>query len=178
MTKTAQNYNLFLYEKLLSLGILLCVTLIICFIFYSDYILKIPACPLCLKERIIYYISAPLLLALILAPKKIISLKIRRVLCFLMFIGFLINSLLSFYHLGVEQKFWPAPASCAIHKPENMSPDEIWKSLSQKNVPSCDVPAIHIFGISLAGWNIFISLMLASFFAYILRQQKKYLHSA
>ena len=110
-------------------------------------------CPLCLYQRWAYYAGIPVtLLALLLAPKKSSAAQVLLGLSGLMFLG---NALFAGWHAGIEWKFWPGPSTCTGSTLSGGLPD-----LTQ-TIVMCDVPAIRILGVSLAGWNALICLGLA-----------------
>jgi disulfide bond formation protein DsbB len=65
------------------------------------------------------------------------------------------------YHAGVEWGFWLGPSSCtgAIGKAASMQ--DFLHQLNSIKVVRCDAAAIRILGLSLAGWNAVISVVLA-----------------
>jgi disulfide bond formation protein DsbB len=110
-------------------------------------------CPLCLKQRWVYYAGIPL--ALVVAAIASASAKAAKaglVLLGLLWIG---SSAFGVYHAGVEWKFWPGPDTCGGGL-TGLLPD------LSKPVVACDEAAIRILGLSLAGWNAVISLAMAA----------------
>src|SRR5262245_23375797 len=81
-------------------------------VFFFQYVLGYPPCPLCLEQRNAFYVSIPLAALLCLGANYGASRKV-------MIAGFAViaavmlwNAGLSAYHAGVEWKFWPGPADC------------------------------------------------------------------
>jgi len=110
-------------------------------------------CPLCLQQRIAYYVAVPLAaIFILLALMGKLSdgwLKTGLVVLSLVLLA---GGVLGGYHAGIEWGFWPGPSSCTSGG--GMSgglPD-----LSQK-VVLCDKVQIRIFGLSFAGWNAVVS---------------------
>lgn len=66
------------------------------------------------------------------------------------------------YHVGVEQKFWPGPASCSGTLAA-MNTSDLLDSLLATPVIRCDEIAWSFAGISMAGWNMLLSFGLAGF---------------
>jgi len=61
------------------------------------------------------------------------------------------------YHAGVEQHWWQGPQACSGGAGlTGTLPD-----LSNLRVIRCDQAALRILGLSLAGWNALISLLIA-----------------
>ena len=109
-------------------------------------------CPLCLKQRLLYYAGIPLALAVAaIAPASPRTARAGLVLIGLLWIG---SAVFGAYHAGVEWKFWPGPNTC-VGSLTGILPD------LSKPVVACDQAAIRIFGLSLAGGNAVISLAMA-----------------
>ena len=67
-------------------------------------------CPLCLDQRIAYYVSIPLALLIALgagygASRKVLMLGLGAIA-----IAMLINTVLGVYHSGIEWRWWAGPA--------------------------------------------------------------------
>ncbi|MFM9850190.1 MAG: disulfide bond formation protein B [Hyphomicrobiaceae bacterium] len=119
-------------------------------------------CPLCTMQRYAYYAAIPLLfLALVLVATE------RPGLACLVFalvgLAYLANAGLGVYHAGAEWKFWPGPASCAAASGElATNAGSLLKDLERVQVIRCDEAAWRLAGLSFAGWNVLISLLLFS----------------
>ncbi|MGI9462303.1 MAG: disulfide bond formation protein B [Aestuariivirgaceae bacterium] len=114
-------------------------------------------CPLCLMQRWAYYAVVPLSLVLLVAasPARQQLLRWGLILCGLIVLA---NAGLGAYHSGVEWKFWPGPASCAGGTGLSGGlPD-----LSKARAVSCDDAQWRFAGLSFAGWNVVVSLMIAA----------------
>ncbi|MGO8740527.1 disulfide bond formation protein B [Rhodoblastus sp.] len=117
-------------------------------------------CELCLIERYPYYASLPLAAAAFLLARHAPPLFSRAALG-LMAVFFLAGAALATYHAGVELKFWPGPAGCTGNFVAATSVEAFRAQLEHVHVVRCDTPALRIFGVSLAGWNVPISLAIA-----------------
>ena len=125
----------------------------------SQYIGGLVPCDLCLKQRWPYYVALPLcLLAYLYAPHGAAAAR-----GLLRTIGaiFLAGAGLAAYHAGVEYGFWPGPASCGGGAAMATTPEALFEALRSSTIVRCDAPAWTLFGISLAGYNMLISLGLA-----------------
>ena len=71
----------------------------------------------------------------------------------------LVSAGLGGYHVGVEQGWIPLPAGCAAGN-QATSIDEL-KALLASAPPTCDQVGFTMLGLSLAGWNVVLSLALA-----------------
>jgi disulfide bond formation protein DsbB len=119
-----------------------------------------PPCPLCLTQRWAYYAGIPLLFAAL----ALVSAGHRRAAIWLFALAalaFLANAGLGVYHAGAEWKFWPGPETCAGGA-QGLSTNagDLLKQIETTKVIRCDEPAIRIFGLSLAGWNVITSLLI------------------
>jgi disulfide bond formation protein DsbB len=76
------------------------------------------------------------------------------------------NAGLSAYHAGVEWKFWPGPTDCSGPINSIGSTANLLKSLQDIRIVRCDEAAWRLFGISLAGYDVLVSLALAAAAAF------------
>ena len=65
------------------------------------------------------------------------------------------------YHSGVEQGWWEGPKSCTSASIENMSTDDLLEQIMTSPVVRCDDIAWSLVGLSMASWNMLLSLILA-----------------
>ena len=122
--------------------------------FFIEYILSHQPCNLCVLERI------PYLLAIIIIILNYKFNQFEKFFVLLLTIIFLIGTILSLYHLGIEQGFIQESLVCDLKSGSNLlSKDEILKQLQEKNV-SCKDVTFKIFGLSLTSYNILISLLI------------------
>ena len=143
-----------LSKKNLFTGIFLISFIALVSAYFIEYILGHQPCNLCLYERIPYFLA--ILIVLINYKYN----KLEKYLILLLAIIFLIATILSLYHLGIEQGFIQESLLCDLEKGANiLDKDEILKQLQQKNI-SCKDVAFKIFGLSLTSFNIIISLLL------------------
>ncbi|WP_454916650.1 disulfide bond formation protein B [Xanthobacter sediminis] len=125
---------------------------------YFQLVVGLAPCPLCLDQRIPYYIGVPLgLLALVLLVAG--QARAGRGLLALLGLLMLGNMALAIFHAGVEWRFWPGPTSCT-GAPAVVT-GNILSALKGANVPRCDEAAWRLFGLSMAGWNAIIAAVLA-----------------
>jgi disulfide bond formation protein DsbB len=73
----------------------------------------------------------------------------------------LIGAGLAVYHVGVEQGWWALPAGCIAGQGAESIED--LKRLLAEAPPACDQVGFTLLGLSLAGWNLVVSLLLALF---------------
>ena len=143
-----------LSKKNLFTGIFLISFIALVSAYFIEYILGHQPCNLCLYERIPYFLA--ILITLINYKYN----KLEKYLILLLAIIFLIATILSLYHLGIEQGFIQESMLCDLEKGANiLDKDEILKQLQQKNI-SCKDVTFQIFGLSLTSYNIIISILL------------------
>ena len=118
-------------------------------------------CELCLKERIAYYAALPgSLLALYAARRGWAGAALA--LFALIGLGFLGNAGLGVHHAGVEWGLWKGPAACTGGSGVATNAGDLLNSLGKNTVVRCDKPALTILGLSLAAWNVPLSLAMAA----------------
>jgi disulfide bond formation protein DsbB len=129
-------------------------------VYYVQYVMLLAPCPLCLEQRMAFYVSIPLAALLWLgvshgASKKVLFLG------FLVIAGFMLwNTGLSAYHAGVEWKWWQGPTDCSGPIDKIGSVTNMLNQLQRISLVRCDEAAIRILGISLSGYDALVSLFL------------------
>jgi len=122
--------------------------------FYIEYILGHQPCNLCILERIPYFLA----IIVILINYKVI--QFERFFILLLTIIFFFGTILSLYHLGIEQGLIQESLVCDLKSGSNLlSKEEILKQLQEKSV-SCKDVTFKMFGLSLTTYNILISLLI------------------
>ena len=143
-----------LSKKNLFTGIFLISFIALISAYFIEYILGHQPCNLCVYERIPYFLA--ILIVLINYKYN----KLEKYLILSLAIIFLIATILSLYHLGIEQGFIQESLLCDLEKGANIvDKDEILEQLQQKNI-SCKDVTFQIFGLSLTSYNIIVSLLL------------------
>ena len=121
--------------------------------FFIEYVLGHQPCNLCLLERIPYFLA----IIVVLLNYKFI--QFEKFFILLHIIIFFAGTILSLYHLGIEQGFIEESLVCDLKSGSNLlSKEEILKQLQEKRVNCKDV-TFKIFGLSLTSYNILISLI-------------------
>jgi len=121
---------------------------------FIEYILGHQPCNLCLLERTPYLLA----IIIILLNYKINHLE-KYFILFLAII-FLAGTILSLYHLGIEQGVIEESLVCDLKNGSNMLlKEDILKQLHEKNV-SCKDVTFKILGLSLTSYNIIVSLLI------------------
>ena len=123
--------------------------------FFIEYILGHQPCNLCILERIPYFLA----IIVILLNYKFIEFE-KFFILFLTII-FLFGTVLSLYHLGIEQGLIQESLVCDLKSGSDLlSKEEILKQLQEKNI-SCKDVTFKIFGLSLTSYNILISFIIS-----------------
>ena len=142
-------------KNLLKKLILLISIIALISAFFIEYILGHQPCNLCILERIPYFLA----IIVILLNYKFIEFE-KFFILFLTII-FLFGTVLSLYHLGIEQGLIQESLVCDLKSGSNLlSKEEILKQLQEKSV-SCKDVTFKIFGLSLTSYNILISLLIS-----------------
>jgi disulfide bond formation protein DsbB len=126
---------------------------------FFEYGLKLAPCPLCLEQRIPYHVIIPLSLllaiaALVRAPRKLLLVGFAAIA-----IAACCNVVLGIYHAGVEWHWWAGPADCSGPLTDLRTGGSLLDQLHAVHVVRCDEAAWRFLGLSLAGYNVLISLI-------------------
>ena len=141
-------------KKKIELNVFLLLSIIaLSSAFFIEHILDHKPCNLCLLERV------PYILATILVISVSIFKSFEKNIFLLLSLTFLLATLLSFYHFGIEQGFIEESAVCDIkQQTDNLSKEDLLKKLNNSKI-SCKDVNFRFFGFSLATINTFISLI-------------------
>lgn len=130
---------------------------------FFEYVLGYAPCPLCLQQRIPYYIAIPLAVivaagALARWPRKFLIAGLAAIA-----LALLAGAGLGIYHAGVEWKWWAGPTTCGGGALGELgSAGNLLERVQAARVVRCDEAAWRFLGLSLAGYNVLISLSLAA----------------
>lgn len=125
-------------------------------------------CELCLNERYAFYVAV-LLAALTAFAANRGWHGLARALFALLAVIFLINVGLAFYHVGVEEHWWPGPTACTGALTDHIDVSNLVQSMNAERVVNCDVVQLRILGLSFAGWDVVASAALAIYAALAAR---------
>jgi disulfide bond formation protein DsbB len=73
----------------------------------------------------------------------------------------------AFYHVGVEQHWFAGPTACTASATGATSIDELRRQILATAPVRCDEVPWSLFGVSLAGWNLLASLVMAALCAFV-----------
>ena len=123
--------------------------------YYVEYILGHKPCNLCIIERI------PYILTILLVTLNLITKQYEKIILILLSLIFIFATFISFYHFGIEQGIFKESLVCDLSSTNtNLTKETILNELKQKTI-SCKDVTFKIFGLSLATFNIFISLIIS-----------------
>jgi disulfide bond formation protein DsbB len=117
-----------------------------------QYLGGLPPCPLCIWQRWPYL--AVIALGLIgwrWRPRAMLGIAA---------LALLGGAGLAAYHVGIEQGWWALPAGC-VAGGTAQSVEELRRMLAEAP-PACDQVGFTFLGLSLAGWNLVASLVMAA----------------
>ncbi|HYS47451.1 MAG TPA: disulfide bond formation protein B [Xanthobacteraceae bacterium] len=128
--------------------------------YFFQYVLKYQPCPLCLEQRIPYYVGIPLALVVAVAaarraPRPLLALGFAA-----LALAMLIGAALAAYHAGIEWHLWAGPQDCSGGGLG--TPGSVLEQFNTVRIVRCDEAPWRLFGLSLAGYNVLISLALAA----------------
>ena len=135
--------------------------------YFIQYVLGHQPCNLCLIERIPYIISI-VIISICLFFKRFEKIFLK-----ILILIFFSAALISLYHFGIEQGFVQESLVCDLNsKSGDLSKEALLNKLKEMPV-SCKNVTFKIFGLSLATFNIFISLILSAIIIKILLTYEK-----
>ena len=120
--------------------------------YYFEYIGGLFPCKLCYWQRYPHFMNILILPVFYFFP--------MRSLIFIGMSSMLVSTTLAFYHVGIEQKYWPGPNSCSNASIEGLTTDQLLDQIMSAPIVRCDEIAWEFMGVSMAGWNVLISFCL------------------
>ncbi len=128
---------------------------------FFQVVVGLPPCPLCLEQRYAYYFSIPLAGLVLVGLAYGASRKVLIAALVVIALGMLWNAGLGAYHAGVEWKFWAGPQDCSGSISDLGTAGGLLDKLKSIRVVRCDEIPWSFLGLSLAGYNAIISLILS-----------------
>jgi disulfide bond formation protein DsbB len=120
----------------------------------SQYWGGLMPCELCLLQRWPWAVAITLAaLALLINPQGVLPW-----LALLLAGVFAVGVGLAFYHVGVEQHWFPGPTACTAGATTARTIEELKAQILGHQPVLCDQVQWSLFGISMAGWNLLASL--------------------
>lgn len=121
--------------------------------FGFQYIGELAPCKLCLWQRYPHGAAVGIgILAFLISGA---------VLPYLGALAALATSAIGAFHAGVEQGWWEGPTTCTSGPIGGLSAEDLMSQIMSAPLVRCDDIAWQMMGISMAGWNAILSLILA-----------------
>jgi disulfide bond formation protein DsbB len=127
---------------------------------FFQYVIGLVPCPLCLEQRVAYYFAVPLAAMVVLGVQYGATPKVLQLALLAIGAAMLWNAGLGVFHSGVEWKWWPGPQECSGSTSFG-SVRDLQDALKNARIVRCDEATWRFLGLSLAGYNMLISLTLA-----------------
>ena len=125
--------------------------------FLFQYVGGLAPCVLCIYQRYPYGVTIALSAAVLFLADG----RARSALLLLCGVAFLAGAGIGVFHVGVEQHWWEGTAACTGGSGPAGSLEALRAQIMAAPVVRCDQVAWSLFGISMAGYNVLISLALA-----------------
>jgi disulfide bond formation protein DsbB len=125
--------------------------------YFFQYVVGLAPCPLCLYQRIPHAILVALGLAILALSRKP---KLAAGAIFLASLIYLASASVAFYHAGVEQHWWASFLEACTAQIDSKS-DNLLQQIEQTRAVRCDSVPWQMFGVSMAGYNAILSLIMA-----------------
>ncbi|MGQ0662257.1 MAG: disulfide bond formation protein B [Pseudomonadota bacterium] len=125
--------------------------------FAFEYLGGLLPCPLCIWQRYAHgatIMAAGLALAVARPGPAVALLGLAAA-------SLLTGAGIAFFHVGVEEGWWQGTASCGGSQAPAASLEELRARLLAQPLVRCDEVAWSLFGVSMAGYNLALSLALA-----------------
>ncbi|WP_417307644.1 disulfide bond formation protein B [Devosia sp.] len=136
----------------------------------SQLIFGLVPCELCLEQRLAYYWGLPVL-ALVLLMWTRLPRTVWMIGLGLGIAIFLWSTWMGGYHAGVEWGFWPGPTACTGTGTEVAFEDLM--NMDNVRVIPCDMVQFRFLGISLAGYNALISIVIVALLGWALAKGRR-----
>ncbi|MGE0258182.1 MAG: disulfide bond formation protein B [Alphaproteobacteria bacterium] len=124
----------------------------------SQYWGGLVPCELCILQRWPWAVAITISIVALFAGSRRSLPWVALVLglVFVVSIGF------AFYHLGVEQHWFAGPSACTQSAAAPTTLEEMRQRILSAQVVRCDQPQWLFLGVSLAGWNLLASIVMAA----------------
>ena len=151
------------FKKIYILILFLSITSLLGAI-YIEYILQEKPCKLCLYQRV------PFLIAVFISFIGFNYFRNDNILILIIVI-FSLNLIISGYHFGIENNIFEEFSGCSNNSLGITNKLELLKSLNNNTI-SCKEVDFRLFGISMAGMNFFLTILLIIYSIRILVYEK------
>tara|TARA_B100000676_G_scaffold218371_1_gene215230 strand:- start:25 stop:501 length:477 start_codon:yes stop_codon:yes gene_type:complete len=142
-------------KKIILNSLIILSVIALSFAYFVEFILGHEPCSLCKIERVPYIGS------IILGSFLLFTNKWEKKILMIILLFFIFGSVISIYHIGIEQGFFNESLLCELGINNNIqNPDELLKTLKKTPV-SCKDVTFKIFGLSLATFNAVLSIVVS-----------------
>lgn len=156
MTATSPGLT---WSRLVPMAILVTSLGALAAAYAAQHLFGLEPCVLCLYQRLPYVVTAILGAAALILPTEGGARTSVVALAALVFAG---GAALAFYHVGVEEHWWASIAGCGGELAAGVTLENLRAGLAEPAAKPCDQVDWRLFGLSLAGYNVLISLALAA----------------
>jgi disulfide bond formation protein DsbB len=124
----------------------------------SQYWGGLAPCELCLLQRWPWSVAIAIsLVALLVGGRTALAWV-----AVLLAIDYAVSVAFAFYHVGVEQHWFAGPSACTMGSSNALTLEQLERQLAATQAIMCDQVQWSLFGVSLAGWNLAASLVMAA----------------
>jgi disulfide bond formation protein DsbB len=125
-------------------------------------------CKLCLEQRIPYYVGLPIVAVAIGAALYGLPSRWVRLIMAVSGVVWGIGVYLAINHAGAEWGWWPGPSDCGTTGAADAirTTEDLLNQLKGIRIVSCTAAAWRFLGLSFAGWNAVVSIILTAGAAY------------
>lgn len=131
-----------------------------------QYVGGLQPCELCLLQRWPHRVAIVLGILALILPQRLWA----RALAALGGVTMLVSAGFGLYHTGVERHWWEGPTKCTSGDVSSLSADDLLNQIMAAPLVHCDQVAWSMWGLSMASWNMLISLVLAGIWFAALRR--------
>ncbi|MEM7547875.1 MAG: disulfide bond formation protein B [Pseudomonadota bacterium] len=124
---------------------------------FSQYVGGLHPCTMCIWQRWPHGVAIALAtLSLLIGPHLTAIWALRAGA-----LALLIGAGIGGFHVGVEQGWWEGPSTCTGGDISQLSPEALISQIMNAPLVRCDEIAWAFLGISMAGWNAILSILMA-----------------
>ena len=125
-------------------------------VYYLEFFQNIQPCKLCIYQRIPYFIIILLAISYLLLKNQ----SLKKITFIFYILIFFFSLIMAIHHLGVEKNLWNSVTSCDAEIKNFTNNKDLKEFLLNKDFISCNQVTFQFLGLSLAGYNVIISLIL------------------
>jgi disulfide bond formation protein DsbB len=125
----------------------------------SQYWGGLAPCELCLLQRWPWAVAITISIVALLVGHR----PALRWVAALLGLVFVVSTAFALYHVAVEQHWIAGPSACTTGPSGAQTVAQMEASIMGRAVVLCDRVQWSLFGVSLAGWNVLASLVMAVF---------------